>query len=80
MPSKIRNAKTRNAFSIQSDAVGDFILYPNGKKEYCLTTAITANVTTTTAVAGSFANTTHATGRASRFVSDGSKFQYLTNA
>lgn len=47
---------------------------------YTFTTAITANVTTTTAAAGSLGKTTHATGRASLFVSDGSKWQFLTNA
>jgi hypothetical protein len=43
-------------------------------------TAITANVTTTTLAAGTLAKTTHATGRASLFVSDGTKWQYLTNS
>lgn len=47
---------------------------------YTFTTAITANVTTTTAPAGSLGKTSHATGRASLFVSDGSKWQFLTNA
>lgn len=47
---------------------------------YSFTTAITANSTPTTAPAGSLAKTTHATGQASLFVSDGVKWQYLTNA
>lgn len=47
---------------------------------YYLTTAITANSTTTTAPAGSKGFTTNATGRASAFVSDGTKWQFLTNA
>ena len=51
-----------------------------GKRIYFFTTAITANSTLTTAPAGSIGLTTHATGRASIFVSDGSKFQFLTNA
>lgn len=46
----------------------------------CLTTAITANVTTTAAPAGSLAITTHATGVGSIFRSDGSKWQFLINA
>lgn len=51
-----------------------------GIRFYYLSTAITANSTTTTAPAGSKAFTSHATGRASTFVSDGTKWQYLTNA
>jgi len=51
-----------------------------GKRIYFFTTAITANVTTTAAPAGSIGLTSNATGRASVFVSDGSKFQFLTNA
>ena len=45
-----------------------------------LDTAITANTTTTTLAAGTLGKTTHATGRASLFVSDGTKWQYLTNS
>lgn len=44
------------------------------------TTAITANTTATTLAAGTLGKTTNATGRASLFVSDGSKWQFLTNA
>lgn len=51
-----------------------------GKRLYVLATAVVANTTTTTVPAGSFAVTTHATGQSSIFVSDGSKWQYLTNA
>src|SRR5204863_775655 len=48
----------------------------NGDKEvYCLTTAITGNVTTTSAPVGSIGVTSHATGRSSIFVSDGTKWQ-----
>jgi hypothetical protein len=43
---------------------------------YFLTTAITANSTTTTAPAGSLAATSHATGLGKLFISDGSKWQY----
>lgn len=45
-----------------------------------LTTAITANSTTTSYAAGTLGKTTNATGRASLFVSDGSKWQFLTNS
>jgi hypothetical protein len=63
----------------------EHILLPNGKKVWCLTTAVTANVTLDDAVAvgpaaGDYAVTSHATGTASIFVSDGTKWQFLTNA
>lgn len=45
-----------------------------------LTTAITANSTTTSLAAGTLGKTTHATGVASLFRSDGTKWQYLVNA
>ena len=51
-----------------------------GIRYYYLSTAITANVTTTSAPAGSKGYTSNATGRASVFVSDGTKWQFLTNA
>ena len=43
---------------------------------YFLTTAITANTTTTTAPVGSLATTTNATGTGKLFISDGTKWQY----
>jgi hypothetical protein len=43
---------------------------------YFLTTAITANSTTTSAPVGSIATTTNATGTGKLFVSDGTKWQY----
>lgn len=43
---------------------------------YFLSTAITANSTTTTAPVGSLATTTNATGTGKLFISDGSKWQY----
>lgn len=43
---------------------------------YILSTAITANTTTTTAPAGSFGITTNATGIGKLFYSDGSKWQF----
>jgi hypothetical protein len=44
-----------------------------------LTTAITANTTTTSAPAGSLATTSHATGATRLFISDGSKWQNPLN-
>jgi len=46
-----------------------------GKKFYQFSTPITANVTETTADEGSFAVTSHDTGKRKIFVSDGSKWQ-----
>lgn len=43
---------------------------------YFLTTAITANTTTTSVPKGSLATTTNATGTGKLFISDGSKWQY----
>lgn len=43
-----------------------------------LTTAITANVTTTSLTAGSIAYTTNATGLGKAFYSDGTKFQAIS--
>jgi len=43
---------------------------------YFLTTAITANSTTTSAPVGSLATTTNATGTGKLFISDGTKWQY----
>ena len=43
---------------------------------YFLTTAITANSTTTTAPVGSLATTTNATGLGKLFISNGTKWQY----
>lgn len=47
---------------------------------YFLTTAITANSTTTDAPEGSIATTTNATGTGKLFVSDGTKWQYAVVA
>ena len=44
-------------------------------RHYGFSTAITENVTVTTAPAGSVAQTSHATGRTKSFYSDGSKWQ-----
>ena len=47
---------------------------------YFLTSAITANTTTTTAPVGSIGTTTNATGTGKLFVSDGSKWQFAVVA
>jgi hypothetical protein len=44
---------------------------------YILSTAITANTTTTSAPAGSLGITTNATGLGKLFYSDGSKWQFM---
>lgn len=80
MAHRLTNSSRSKGMRIKSDANGDYLELPNGKLWYFLDTAITANTTVTTAVAGSLASTTHATGLASMFRSDGSKWQFLTNA
>lgn len=80
MAQKLSNAARSKHTTVATDAVGDCVTFPNGQKMYFFTTAITANVTTTAAAAGAKAQTTHATGRASMFYSDGSKWQFLVNA
>ena len=47
---------------------------------YFLTTAVTANSTTTTAPKGSIGTTSNATGAGKLFVSDGTKWQYAVVA
>lgn len=54
--------------------------FSNGQWLVALTTAITANVTTTTAPAGSIGITSHATGKGKLFQSDGSKWQFAAVA
>ena len=76
MPSKIYNHKTRvAALAADKDAIGSYLADYNGVKTYFFTTAITSNVTTTTAASGSYAKTSHATGAGKTFRSDGSKWQ-----
>jgi hypothetical protein len=55
---------------------GPALIASSGAGIYFLTTAITANTTTTTAVAGSIGVTTNATGVGKLFVSDGAKWQF----
>jgi len=47
---------------------------------YFLTTAITANSTTTSAPVGSLATTSNATGLGKLFIADGTKWQYAAVA
>lgn len=78
MSYKLYNFFTKK-FSLtpSSDSVGSFLQFENGIKQYYLTTAITANTTTTTAIAGSLAITSHSSGRGKMFYSDGSKWQLI---
>lgn len=59
---------------------GTVLTSATGAGLYFLTTAITANVTTTTASAGSIGVTTNATGLLKMFVSDGTKWQFAVVA
>lgn len=66
---------------IFSRAYPTYVILANGVRVYPLTTAVTANVTTTTAPAGSVAITSHSTGRGTPFYSDGTKWQvWVTGA
>lgn len=86
MTQTLHNAPRNAGLQLRTDANGaNYLLKPNGKKHYFFTTAITANVTLDDAVAetpvtGDTAETSHATGIASQFVSDGTKWQFMTNA
>lgn len=57
-------------------AAGTQITFGNGQLFIALSTAITANSTTTSAPAGSLGITSHATGVGYLYMSDGSKWQY----
>ena len=56
------------------------VKFSNGQYLVALTTAITVNVTTTTAPEGSLGITSNATGKGKLFMSDGSKWQYAVVA
>jgi len=60
-----------------SNYSGADVILSNGLSIIALTTAITANSTTTSVTVGSMALTSNATGRGKLFVSDGSKWQYM---
>lgn len=77
MANKIYNSKTRKYNNIpDSDAVGAYVLYENGSKEYFLDTALTDGLVTTATI-GSLAITSNATGRGKIFSSDGSAWQEI---
>lgn len=59
---------------------GSTLNFASGAGIYFLTTAVTANTTTTTAPAGSIGVTTSATGVGSMFISDGAKWQFAVVA
>lgn len=61
---------------IMKDANGAYVDFL-GKRIYILDVAITTAVTATTAPAGSFGSTTHATGRNALFYSNGSVWTVL---
>ena len=59
---------------------GNTLTATTGAGLYFMSTAVTANSTTTSAPAGSIGVTTHATGNTKLFISDGSKWQYAVVA
>ncbi len=59
---------------------GSIMTFASGAGLYFLTTAITANSTTTSAPAGSIGVTTNATGLGKLFISDGTKWQFAVVA
>lgn len=63
---------------LSSMGTGTYILF-GGVRVYNLTSAITANSTTTSAPSGSLAVTSNATGLGSIFQSDGTKWQLIPN-
>jgi hypothetical protein len=63
--------------SIVSTAASGAVASNANAGVYILSTAITANVTTTSVPVGSLGITTNATGRGKLFYSDGSKWQFM---
>lgn len=59
---------------------GNVLIANTGAGLYFLNTAVTANVTTTDAPAGSIGVTTNATGVGKMFISDGAKWQFAAVA
>jgi len=78
MANKIYNSQSRK-YSILTgnDSVGSYLLYENGIKFYSLNSALT-NGLSTTAIVGSFAITSHNTGKGKLFSSNGSVWNELT--
>lgn len=56
---------------------GDIVAANLNARVYILSTAITANTTTTSAPVGSLGITTNATGRGKLFYADGTKWQFM---
>lgn len=65
------------AGSVVSTAASGAVASNASAGVYILSTAITANVTTTSVPVGSLGITTNATGRGKLFYSDGSKWQFM---
>ena len=65
------------AGSVVSTAASGAVASKASAGVYILSTAITANVTTTSVPVGSLGITTNATGRGKLFYSDGSKWQFM---
>lgn len=59
---------------------GNTLIASTGAGLYFLSTAITANTTTTSAVKGSIGVTTNATGVGKLFIADGTKWQFAVVA
>jgi len=79
MANKVYNSETHKYNNIpKSDSIGAYVLYENGSKQYFLDTAITDGLATT-ASAGSFAITSHPTGRGEIFSSSGSQWVSQTS-
>ena len=68
---------TMSAASVVSTASSGAVASNANAGVYILSTAITANTTTTTAPTGSLGITTNATGLGKLFYSDGSKWQFM---
>lgn len=78
MVNKVYNSESKKYNSIPKlDAIGSYILYENGLKEYLLTIPLTDGLATTASI-GSFARTSHSTGRGEVFSSDGSQWVHQT--
>lgn len=77
----VTGASTLGATTATSlTAAGDTAVQNAVAGLYFLTTAITANSTTTTAPKGSIGTTSNATGAGKLFVSDGTKWQFAVVA
>ena len=68
---------TMSAASVVSTASSGAVASNASAGVYILSTAITANTTTTTAPVGSLGITTNATGRGKLFYADGTKWQFM---